>query len=306
MQIPTGSHIIFQAYGHEGILQECTFALLSLCRQHTKAALDPLIVWIYTDNPAFFTAFHDCPLDIRFREINPAQIQQWRGSINFLHRVKIEMLLDITREAAGQILYLDTDIMFTAPVAPLLEHIKAGRRYMHIMEGRVHDSRNVMLRKLSAFLHQHNPLTVDGAAVVIPEDVMMWNAGVLGFSSTDRHLLETALRFTDSVYRQFPKHVVEQFAFSFYFQQGAPLLTAHTTISHYWNLKEIRAILASFFRHFQACTWEEMVRYSVLIQLPDPMQQKVNFLQNRSVLGKFRKEQWQPEIPQWDLLVQQL
>lgn len=304
--LPPHSHIIFQAYGNEGILHECALALLTFCRYHSPEELDRVIVTIYTDRPDFFERFRGCPIRFQFREISPQRIREWRGEIDFLHRVKIAMLADFLQDHEGQVLYLDTDICFTGSVADFFHHIHHGRRYMHIMEGLVHHSGNVMLRKLSGFLAKNRSLEVNGKALFIPEDIAMWNAGVLGFSSSDKELVQQVLEFTDAVYRKFPKHTVEQFAFSYFFQKDAALLSAHTRISHYWNLKELRVILESFFSYFRECDWEELVRYSILIQLPDPMQQKVNFLQNRSVIGKFRKEQWQPELPRWDLLLQQI
>jgi hypothetical protein len=306
MPLPTHSYIVLQAYGNEGIMQECVFALLTLCRQHTREELKGLQVWIYTDKPEFFRSFRDCWLDLRFREVDREQLRQWRGKIDFLHRVKIEVLRDFCSGHEGQVLYLDTDVCFTQPITTIFTDLAEGKLYMHIMEGLVHESGNVMIRKLSRFIKKNGPLIVDGNEISIPDQTSMWNAGVIGFHTRYSSLLEAVLKFTDAVYLQFHKHVVEQFAFSFYFQNAAPLKTAHTAISHYWNLKEIRFILASYFNYFQGRSWDDLVLYSRLIQLPEPMQQKVNFLQNRSTLNKFLKQQWQPEEPRWDLLMQQL
>lgn len=304
--IPPKSYIVFQAYGNEGILQECAFVLLTLSRQHTAEELKDTEVWIYTDQPEFFKAFGDCTLDLHFRQVDHTLLQQWRGAIDFVHRVKIEMLRDFTKDREGQILYLDTDVCFFSPVTELFRNIAEGKIYMHIMEGPVHETENVIFQKLSRFIKKNNPLKVGGEEVNIAPETTMWNAGVLGFHTRYKPLLEDILLFTDEVYVQFHKHVVEQFAFSYYFQNAAPMLTAHTRIYHYWNLKEIRFILASFFRYFKGKSWEEMAQYSRLVQLPEPMQQKVNFLQNRTPLAKFLKKHWQPQEPRWDLLVQQL
>ncbi|RYZ17338.1 MAG: hypothetical protein EOP49_50745, partial [Sphingobacteriales bacterium] len=137
-KIPSNSAIVFQAYGQTGILQECAFALLTLCRQHTREELADVEICIYTDNPAFFRSFKDCWLDLRFREVNPELIRKWRGEIDFLHRVKIEILKDFVAGRVGQVLYLDTDIYFTRPVTGIFEDIADGIIYMHIMEGLVH------------------------------------------------------------------------------------------------------------------------------------------------------------------------
>jgi hypothetical protein len=306
MSVPVNSYIVFQAYGHEGILHECAFALLTLCRQHKREELKDLEVCIYTDNPGFFRSFKDCWLNPNFREIDQNLIRQWKGAIDFVHRVKIEILRDFTKDSTGQVLYLDTDVCFDRPVTEMFHNIAEGKLYMHLMEGLVHKGETVINAKVSAYVKKNAPLLVNGKQVNIPEEATMWNAGVLGFHTKHKHLLDEVLAFTDAIYQEFPKHIVEQFAFSSYFQQAAPLLSAHTYIFHYWNLKEIRFIFSSFFQYFKDSDWTELVRYSILIQLPVPMQEKVNFLQNRTPLAKFMKKQWQPSTPRWDLLIQQL
>jgi hypothetical protein len=306
MVLPTNSYIVFQAYGHRGILQECAFALLTLTRTHTREALKNLEICIYTDSPEFFNSFRDCPLNLTLKEINPERIRSWRGSIDFVHRMKIELLLDFVQHKTGQVLYLDTDVYFSGSVVEMFEKISEGQLYMHIMEGLIHESEHVMLQKLSRFLKKRGNLQWAGKTLEIPSRETMWNAGVLGFHTNHSPLLKEVLEFTDQVYPLFPKHIVEQFAFSHYFQHSAEIKTAHTQIYHYWNLKEIRTILASFFKYFEKNTWDELSDLSRLIQLPDPMQQKVNFLQNRTPLEKFMKKQWKPVEPRWDLLLQQL
>lgn len=305
MAIPAGSYIVMQAYGSQDILNECAFALLSLTRQQTEDDLQNLTVIIYTDQPAFFKSFKDCPLNARLRDVNRALISQWRGAIDFVHRVKIEVLRDAVKNLDGQILYLDTDVCFAEPVTTIFDNIRKGKLYMHIMEGRLHGSDNLVFQKLSKFFNSSD-VALHGKKITIPEDAMMWNAGVLGFHTKYSQLLDEVLAFTDVVYQQIPKHVVEQFAFSLYFRQTAPLLSAHTNINHYWNLKELRPVLASFFGHFGNKDWETLSYYSRLIQLPDYMQQKANFYYNRSSVDKLLKKRWTAALPDWDLLIHQL
>jgi len=300
------SYIIFQAYGNQGILLECAFALLTLSKQEDPNFLAQLDIWIYTDNPNFFSAFKNCPLKLHFRTISPDLLVQWRGKIDFVHRIKIEILKEFTEKHKGNILYLDTDTYIYQPLKTIFNNINQGQLYMHIMEGLIHDSNHVMLKKLSKFLSKNQPLILPSNKFEIPNDVAMWNAGVLGFHTDYSHLLDDILTFTDELYSKFHKHIVEQFAFSYFLQTTQNLKTAHTNIYHYWNLKEIRSILASFFEYFKTYDWQDMAQVSTLIQLAEPMQQKVNFLQNRTSFEKARKLAWQPEEPKWDLLLKQI
>jgi hypothetical protein len=72
--------LIYQAYGKEEIKQECLFSLLSLRYHASEAFLEKL--------------------------------QDWRGSIDFVHRVKIKILQDAAQKYEGKFIYLDTDTYF--------------------------------------------------------------------------------------------------------------------------------------------------------------------------------------------------
>ncbi len=299
------AYLVMQAYGSADILYECAFALLTLSRQYRSETPPPFNIILYTDNTRFFESFRQCTLHISYREMNAETIKQWRGAINFVHRVKIEVLRDVMRNHRGKIIYLDTDMYCAGAIETIFQRIDEGKRYMHVMEGSVHGSDNRVFQKLSRWLRK-NEVVVGGKTLNIPPDVKMWNAGMLGLHSRDADLLDEVCQFTDTVYQRYPKHVVEQFAFSYFLQQRGPLLTAHNYFYHYWNLKELRPVLASFFSYFSDKEWPELARLSQLIQLPDYLQQKANYYYNRSTGAKLMKKKWLAPVPEWELLAKQL
>ncbi len=301
------SYIIFQAYGPEYILQECMYALLTFSRIHVAALPEGLEIWIYTDQEEWFRSnFPDCPLPLRFRKIDEEIIRQWRGDINFVHRLKIEVLRDFCRQHSGDVIYLDTDTYFLAPVSSVFEHIRNGALYMHVQESILREEVNPMLRKLNRFLQKNNPISVKGKQINITADTAMWNAGMLGFHTDRASLLDEVIVFTDEVYRVFPKHVVEQFAFSLYFQQAGYIKSSAAHIFHYWNFKEMRQYLKSFFAHFSGVSWADLSRYSALIQPQVQLQEMISFYRARNGWEKIRRKSWEPVMPDWDLLLQQM
>lgn len=297
-------YLVFQAYGHEAVLRECAFALLTLLHHHPRG-LPGLEILICTDRPEFFQAYESA-LPLQYRRISSEDIGRWRGAIDFVHRVKIEVLLDAVRERSGTFLYADTDICFLKSIERIFEGIEAGRRYMHVQEYRLRDEVNPVGVKFRNFLAKQGPLEWAGHREAISFEAAMWNAGVLGFSSADAPLLEEVLAFTDAVYPLFHKHIVEQFAFSFTFAKAGRIYAASREILHYWSLKEMRAYLASFFAHFQGRSVPELAQLSQLIQLHVPMQDRGSFYLNRSPWGKIRRVQWQPLIPDWAELERQM
>ena len=276
--------------------------MLSLSRLYKPEELNNTEIWIYTDNPGWFKALNST-LPLHYREIDKATIQQWRGSIDFVHRIKIEALLDFTKERKGNILYVDTDIVFTHRMDNVWQEIEAGALYMHIMEGRVSDRSNPLFKKLDTYLRSAQAQQINGKPLY---DMDMWNAGVLGFNTQHRHLLIDALRYTDTEFPKFPKHIVEQFAFSVYFQMAGDVRSAVPYALHYWNMKEVRAVFASFFEYFRGHSWEDLTRYSSLLQLYVLVLEKVRFQYNRSFADKLLNKQWQPGQYDWAALAKQV
>lgn len=296
------NYIVFLCYGNERVFHECTYALLSLSRIYSTAIPRDTEIWIYTDKPGWFRSLKGCMLPLNYREADSQAIKKWRGGIDFVHRVKIEILKDFTLNRKGNVLYADTDMVFTHSIDKVLDDLGKGVLYMHIMEGRISRKTNPIFRKLNDHLVTGN-IQLNGKPM---QDMNMWNAGVLGFNTKYTHLLDEVLAFTDREYPKFPKHVVEQFAFSAYFQDKQQIKAAAPYMLHYWNLKEAGMILSSFFEYFKNRSWDELVRYSALIQIGNLMQEKVVFLGNRGLSGVLSGTKWQPATPDWGELVKQI
>lgn len=300
------SYLVFQCYGNEDIFNECLFALLTFSQFHSKEELANLEIWLYTDNSSYFESLNDCWLPLNYRSIDKDLLKKWRGGIDFVHRVKIEVLKDFTKDRQGNVLYLDTDITFLQPITSILQRIASGERFMHVMEGTIESEHNVVNGKLKKYLQKNNLLDIGKEDKVnIPLETAMWNAGVLGFKIGTINLNDV-LKFTESVYKNYPKHIVEQFAFSYFFQENANIKTTGWHILHYWNFKGLRLLLHSFFEHFKLASWDELIIYSQLIQIPVQMQIRANYLEYRSHKHHLVNKKWQPEIPDWDNLLHQL
>jgi hypothetical protein len=297
-------HIVFQAYGPDSNLQECLFGLLSFSAQHPRPPVDTTI-HIYTDRQDWF-AQQQINLPIQYHALGKERLQDWRGKISFVHRVKIALLQDLCTQVQGNVLYLDSDICFLQPIDQLLRRIASGELFMHIAEGRLEEEPNPVIRKLHRFLQSHPYTDSRGKTVSVPSATRMWNAGVLGFRTSDKAILEQVLDFTDLVHPVFPKHIIEQFAFSWYLSQSGTIHSAAATILHYWNFKEFRRYLASFTSYISGKSWEEKVRLSALLQVPALLQEKLSFYMNRSIAGKLAGKHYLPRIPDWKELESQL
>jgi Glycosyl transferase family 8 len=297
------NYIVFQCYGNEQIYMECVFALLSLSKLYRNRPQPDFNIWIYTDQPEWFGRFADCPFHLNFRRITPAELQVWRGNHFFVHRVKIEILLDFLPQHSGNVLYTDTDITFLQPLEPLFAMIAAGELVMHVAEGYISNEHNPVLHKLQRFLRANERFVLPASDGCQP---VMWNAGVLGFNTEYTPIVRQVLDFTDAMYPRYAKHITEQYAFSVHFRKERTVKTAAPYILHYWNLKEMRSVLHSFFTYFSQVKWVDLEYYCTLISPPVLLQEKANFYHNRSVSGKILKKKWSPAVFNWAESTRQL
>src|SRR6478736_5640437 len=111
-------HLLFLAYGRPAYLHECTLALLSLCRVMSAEELRAISICIYTDAPEWFASFRDCPLNIRIEQLAPANVKEWRGQIDYLHRIKSAVINEFAGKVTGNVVFMDTDVWALQSLSP--------------------------------------------------------------------------------------------------------------------------------------------------------------------------------------------
>jgi hypothetical protein len=277
-----GNYLIYQAYGSPDILNEALLSILSYLRQPANAT-----VLVYTDQPAHFQAVLGKVPEVAYVFIEPAQWRAWRGEIDFVHRVKIKVLQHAAAHYAGQLLYVDTDTVFTQSVAPIFVALAHGERFMHMGEGRLGDG-NPLNRKINRALQASGAALPGGP---IGPETQMYNAGTLGLRSpADAPLLAEVLALTEQLYRLYPKHVMEQLAFSVVWARSGPMREAAPWVYHYWNLKEIRPVLSQLFAARPSATLADWQARAASLDVPALAEGKAQF---RALPG------WRRAVRRW-------
>ncbi len=240
--------VVLLAHSSDTIISQNIFCLFSLLHQVGATGSGDLQIFIYTDQPARFQKYFGDDSRIKYVELTPARVREWRGSIDFVHRVKVEMLRDAGTKLSGQvkttIFYVDGDTIFLKDPAPLFAKIDAKNSVMHELENYLDEGRDPLSKKMARFLRKQWPaayikkqLSIDHANE-LNAHVAMWNSGVLGFTSDFFPRLDDVLQLTEELYTQYPKHVMEQLALSFYMQKCTHIHDAREYIFHYWRQKD--------------------------------------------------------------------
>ena len=253
--------ILFFTHGSKDFLNEVAYAVLSYY-QHHKAGENNIVV--YTDNEAYFRTI--LPAEVRYVNVSPAQVKQWRGAIDFVHRVKIEVLNDALQRFPNEhILYLDSDVYFKQNISFLEEKIRQGTPLMSLKEGVIAKSSLRHFKTLASYLKKHHYQIGTTPPTVVAADQAMYNAGIIGLAPTDLPIVKQVLQLTDFLHPDIQNHVTEQFAFTVLLQQKGAIYEVEPHIHHYWYFKEFRSIIAQFLEENKGKTFDALVALSAKI-----------------------------------------
>lgn len=237
--------LVYQAYGREDIIRQSLFSILTFLRWNL-----PHKVLVYTDQEAQVRDFFQGFSQVQVVALSADQIKKWRGAIDFVHRVKIEVLLDAVERSKDSILYMDGDTVFLKNPETMIGLVGPGQQVMHVMESRLDQARDPLTKKMAKFCRAET-FALKRGTVAIPLATEMWNAGVIGLHSSRANLLERILDLTDVAYARYQKHVIEQLAVSYFLQSTGKVVAAEPWVLHYWQTKEIwQARIDAFLRQY--------------------------------------------------------
>jgi len=286
-------YLLYLAYGKREILYEACYSLLSFYKSNPESS-DTINIVVYTDDPElFYTIFKG--KNLTCIPISAAQIKEWRGSIDFVHRVKTKVIQDFFSRYSGSMVYVDSDTVFTKDFSSYWEKVEGGALLMHCMEGIIRDKGNRIITKIYKYIDAQPVQLSGGETVKIPLDTQLWNAGVIGLNNSHKALLDKIVEMTDAMYPACPMHIVEQLATSYYFQITIDITATEDTIFHYWDFKEFREVLASFFTRYAGQGWDVILPHIDQIsplELIKPKRQYNALKPIPKFFRKLRKNRW--------------
>jgi hypothetical protein len=243
--------VVYQAYGRPEILQQSLFSVISLVKKHDGLRNVHKIL-IYTDKPRYFQDFLGQTSFIQYEPMDSNRLQNWLGPDCFVHRVKIEMIRNATSIFPDKnLVYLDGDTFFTEDPADIFSRIDARTSFMHEFENAIKLGKDPLSKKLTKFLNKQD-FKVQGHTFRIPSGLMMWNAGLIGFSPEFSGELRDVLALADQAYASYPKHIMEQLAFCYYLSKKTKIQSAQDFVYHYWKQN-----LETALKEFDSIKWPE-------------------------------------------------
>jgi hypothetical protein len=282
------NYILYVAYGSINNINECRYSLLKYIDAYSSDLLNNTSIVIYTDQPLFFKPFTLYSTSITIKEVSLAQIKEWRGVNDFVFRTKIKIIQDFFSTHRGNLLYCDTDTYMLTSLQPIFSSIEQGNFYMHLYEGILGDKSNAYFKKWDRFLAT-NTIEYNKKKLQYSNQIQMWNAGVLGISSDNSDLLDDILSLTDTIYKKFPKHIAEQFAFGYCMQQRGTIRSTVDNIFHYWDLKEFRSLLEAFFERYKDAGIPTLIQKARQLDISSIQKEKDSF-KKLNAFGKLKNK----------------
>ena len=237
--------LVFEVSQTVDKVNACRYALLKNLEVYNLNPPSNIAIYVYTDQPALFESFIPFFQQFAIKETSQAQIKEWQGETGFTARVKMEIIAEVFKHVEGNLIFLDSSTYIKTPLEKLFEKIESGSFLLHSFVANMNSSSNVELNKLHKFLSASS-IRQNGNDL-LTNDVKIWSAKVVGLNSQSK-IIDDVLELTDVVHNQFPKPIVESFAYSYCFQKAGEVNTCDNAIFHYGKFEEFTQLLNRFFK----------------------------------------------------------
>lgn len=238
--MPVSGHILYVMHGSQKYVDQLWFSFLTLLELLNRAQREDIGIVIYTDQP------ERCPVhpQVRITRFSATDLARWRGPLDFVHRVKIEILRRALQDVGAPLIYVDLDTRWLALPDVALAQLAVTRDgpharpsfYMHVLEGALSDT--VHPRYFAAMQSKRavkSILSHWGIPTAPPWP--MWNAGGIGLRTGMESFLDDALALCDELLLWLrPYAYVEQLSLSLLAHQYYEVNTLEDCVHHYWGV----------------------------------------------------------------------
>lgn len=283
--------LVTQSFGRENEYRRVILTVWSFYAQVRDTVSIRTI--LFTDNPSFFVSYFK-NLPVEYVLLTTEKIRTMRGSIDFLHRMKIALIEEAFKKVGTNILYADSDTFFTMDPSSMMTNLSPTTSFMHTREYAFEYLKDIPLPAGEPFLKFYKLIkeqtfnTVKGTLQVSQEQYS-WNAGVMMFHRDHEKLLPEVYALTDQLYPPTGNHASEQYAFSIIMQQNTTIHPCEEVIYHYWY--RVKKTIADLFlkerinEQWASCSIE--LKYKSVqawtSQLPDLFENHILILRDRAV-----------------------
>ncbi len=229
-------NIVYLVHGGKKFYDQARLSILTLLDHLFRQQCDDYRIVVYCDKPQLLprhTFVGSVPITLQ-------QIQRWRGPLDFVHRVKLEVFRDAVSRFQDPFIFVDCDTRwlrlpdaeFDALAAPPVTGQKPAF-YMHMNDGEI---------SARFYPHYFRHLNQHAAVQLAPWGVkpgpwQMWNSGVIGISPRAAgSYFDDALAMADVLYLDLrPRIFSEQCALALLAATRFDVRPFDHCLHHYWD-----------------------------------------------------------------------
>lgn len=282
--------LVTQSFGNESEYKRALFCLASFyayCSERSEC-------YLFTDNPDYFDKYLQ-NFPVRYFLLTADKIKTLRGSIDFLHRMKIGIIEEAFQHTNQNLLYVDSDTFFLKDPIDTVSRVTPEISFMHLREYTFESMNRWMLPAGIPFRDFANAISMnafqmpDGSTWKVNMNEYSWNAGVMIFHPSHRTFIPEVYVITDATYPVTRNHACEQYAFSIVMQRHTNVQPCADMSYHYWY--RIKKKLADPVLHSEVDKFGngplssdtlERVR-TITLELPLWIENHILFLQDESI-----------------------
>jgi len=255
--------ILYISFSNITIHYQNLFSILS-CLYYIKNSKEIEEIIVFTDNKSFFEKWLFNFTIVKYYDLSPNKIIEWKGKYKYVFRIKIKAIEYVLLNNYTKILYLDGDTFFKDNPTKLFEKISKGNTIMYKKESNFGDENNKNWDCIRTHINA-NRFNIDNHTFNISLSHYMWNAGVIGIDFNDSSLIKKVLDLTDQYCSQvnLNKYHQDQVMFSYVFQTYSLIEPAEGIIFHYcygYHKENFNLILKRFFnKEFKNLNYQKLL-----------------------------------------------
>jgi len=239
-------NIIYLSYGSEKYYNQTRFSILSLLKLIFNENRNDINIIVYTDNPEK-TPKHEL---IKTIYLDKNEIHSYRGKYEYIHRTKLKVLEKAYNEVPLPFVYVDCDTFWNYIPNDVFNELSTSSDEklplcMHCPEGTY--SKSWFSDYLNAIESYKYELSNYG--IHEPQNIVSWNAGVIGLSKKSPNIFEKTLLINDFLFPRVKKRTwVEQLALSIVGCTQFHMIPLGDALNHYWGYSYgVSRYLSQFF-----------------------------------------------------------
>lgn len=249
------NNVVYLSHGSKKYQDQTRFSALSLLALLLTQNRSDYLITVYTDSD---DVVPDHPY-LRKIVLPQSEFTRFRGRLDYVHRIKLEILVLSEKVVGLPFLYVDCDTKWKslpdAEFALLRQPNGGGNAHcvMYELDGLIspnfYPQYYRRINKLNEIALRHG-ITID------PGNWPMWNAGAIGLHKDSGGFSAEALQISDEIlpYTRL-RNFVEQLAISLLAQHRFHLIPCKHHLDHFWNHSfELPIVLANFFSKKQNLT----------------------------------------------------